>query len=198
MMLILTWRALGHYPPFCYAHWSNPREEMIDCSSRPQPEVFKVNEIVIFVGKVEVEVGKEGNSHCCFTLLLAHQVFDELMQKASNCIASLWWRTVSWRESFFIPRPPWFAGIFYLSETLIFFFYSSGSGANRSRDSEIARALTDGEDTSGREWRRWLKRGWLIFSAVAIEIIVFDVVLWDYEHEWPLLLHVTISSPSVR
>ncbi|WZZ26821.1 hypothetical protein YC2023_010222 [Brassica napus] len=67
---------------------------MIDCSSRPQPEVFKVNEIVIFVGKVEVEVGKEGNSHCCFT---------------------------------------------------------SGSGANQSRDSEIARALTDGEDTSGRE-----------------------------------------------
>ena len=104
MMLILTWRALGHYPPFCYAHWSNPREEMIDCSSRPQPEVFKVNEIVIFVGKVEVEVGKEGNSHCCFTLLLAHQVFDELMQKASNCIASLWWRDCKLTRIFLYPE----------------------------------------------------------------------------------------------
>ncbi|WZY80676.1 hypothetical protein YC2023_027060 [Brassica napus] len=38
-----------------------------DARTNPQPEVFKVNEIVIFVGKVEVEVGKEGNNHCCFT-----------------------------------------------------------------------------------------------------------------------------------
>ena len=49
---------------------------MIDCSSRSQPEVFEVDEFVIFVGKVEVEVGKERNGHCCFILLLTHQVFD--------------------------------------------------------------------------------------------------------------------------
>ena len=42
---------------------------MIDCFSRSQPEVFEVDEFVIFVGKVEVEVGKERNGHCCFHLV---------------------------------------------------------------------------------------------------------------------------------
>ncbi|WZZ86526.1 hypothetical protein YC2023_115105 [Brassica napus] len=61
------------------------------------------------------------------------------------------------------------------------------------------RSLTDGEDTPGKRMKEMAEAARMArLHGGDVCDRVSDVVLWDYEHELPLLLHVIISPPSAR